>query len=385
MKSGKLFHSIDDSLLQIGSDKLSTYSNRTDDIINSIQFKSQQLLQEIAALRIQCSVRRWIAIKNVNLRRIYKEWINQYMKYLTLLLLDDITIEQSIHVATLECVSHNNIVEYNELLKLSTCGIFDDIALEIVPSEIKLIVTSTIKELSAAIINDKNKIKSNPLVSCILRICDEVAEILSKQTVKLAIQEITNEYLENIHINMIVNYLVKDIITNDSNNFIVECIKECEVEEAMNKVIYEELNAHFIDIVQNIISEIQVDITIAHNKQDKKNIGEIMKNILFKRILLGHLLMNIDDNFNRALIQYYAKSLSKRLISARLIDLVANLEQNIESIHTSAIASKITNDVVNSTLQKELVSSYVMNISEHIYNDFKNIEIDYQNIKHFCL
>ncbi len=385
MKSGKLFHSIDDSLLQIGSDKLSTYSNRTDDIINSIQFKSQQLLQEIAALRIQCSVRRWIAVKNVNLRRIYKEWINQYMKYLTLLLIDDITIEQSIHVATLECVTHNNVVEYNELLKLSTCGILDDMVLEIVPNEIKLIVTSTIKELSAAIINDKNKMKSNPLVSCILRICDEVVELLSKQTVKLAIKQITNEYLENIHINMIVNYLIKDIITNDSNNFIVECIKECEVEEAMNKVMDEELNVHFIDIVQNIISDIQADITIAHNKQDKKNIGEIMKNILCKPILLGHLLMNIDDNFNRALLQYYAKSLSKRFISARLINLVANLEQNMESIHTSVIASKITNDIINSTLQKELVSSYVMNISENVYNDFRNVEIEYQNVKHFGL
>lgn len=379
-KSGEFFRSIDDSLLQIGSNKLSTYSNRSDDIINSIQYKSQQLLQEIASLRIQCSVRRWIAKKNVNLRRIYKDWINQYMKYLTLLLLDDIIIEQSIYISTSECITHNNIVEYNELLKLSVSGIVDDIIFDILPNEIRMIVTSSINELSAAIIQ-KNKMKSNPLISCILRICDETVDLLSNQTVKLAIKEITNEYLENIHIDMIINYLLKDIIRNDLNNFIIECINECELEEAMNKIIDEELKSHFNDVALNIISDIQIDVTIAQNRQDMKNIGEIMKNILCKRILFGHLLMNIDDNFNRALIQYYAKSLSKRLISGRLVNLVTNLEQNMESIHTSVVASKLINSILSTTLQNELVDSYVMSVSENIYDDFKNIENDYQTFK----
>ncbi len=379
-KSGEFFRSIDDSLLQIGSNKLSTYSNRSDDIINSIQYKSQQLLQEIASLRIQCSVRRWIAKKNVNLRRIYKDWINQYMKYLTLLLLDDIIIEQSIYISTSECITHNNIVEYNELLKLSVSGIVDDIIFDILPNEIRMIVTSSINELSAAIIQ-KNKMKSNPLISCILRICDETVDLLSNQTVKLAIKEITNEYLENIHIDMIINYLLKDIIRNDLNNFIIECINECELEEAMNKIIDEELKSHFNDVALNIISDIQIDVTIAQNRQDMKNIGEIMKNILCKRILFGHLLMNIDNNFNRALIQYYAKSLSKRLISGRLVNLVTNLEQNMESIHTSVVASKLINSILSTTLQNELVDSYVMSVSENIYDDFKNIENDYQTFK----
>jgi len=381
MKPGKLFGSIDDSLLQIGGDKLSTYSNRTDDIINSIQNKSQQLLQEIAALRIQCSVRKWIALKNATLRRLYKQWINQYMKYLTSFLLDDIIIEQSIHIATSESLAHNNTVEYNELIKLSTFGTVDDIVDEILPHEIKIIVTSSIKELSAVFMNDKNKMKSNPLVSCILHICDEAVEMLSKQTVKLAIKEITDDYLEKIHTDMIITYLIKDIITNHLNNFIMECIEECELEEAMNTVVNEELNVHFNDIIQRIISDIQFDINIAHDRQDKKKIGEIMKNILCKRILFGHLLMNIDDNFNRALIQYYAKSLSKRFISARLINLVANLEQNMESIYTSVIASKIIDDVLNSTLRNELVSSYMMYVSENVYNDFKSVEKEYQSVK----
>jgi len=379
-KSGEFFRSIDDSLLQIGSNKLSTYSNRSDDIINSIQYKSQQLLQEIASLRIQCSVRRWIAKKNVNLRRIYKDWINQYMKYLTLLLLDDIIIEQSIYISTSECITHNNIVEYNELLKLSVSGIVDDIIFDILPNEIRMIVTSSINEMSAAIIH-KNKIKSNPLISCILRICDETVDLLSNQTVKLAIKEITNEYLENIHIDMIVNYLLKDIILNDLNNFIIECINECELEEAMNKIIDEELKSHFNDVALNIISDIQIDVTIAQNRQDMKNIGEIMKNILCKRILFGHLLMNIDDSFNRTLIQYYAKSISKRLISGRLVNLITNLEQNMESIHTSVVASKLINSILSTTLQNELVDSYVMSVSENIYDDFKNIENDYQTFK----
>jgi hypothetical protein len=360
-KSGEFFRSIDDSLLQIGSNKLSTYSNRSDDIINSIQYKSQQLLQEIASLRIQCSVRRWIAKKNVNLRRIYKDWINQYMKYLTLLLLDDIIIEQSIYISTSECITH-------------------DIIFDILPNEIRMIVTSSINEMSAAIIH-KNKIKSNPLISCILRICDETVDLLSNQTVKLAIKEITNEYLENIHIDMIVNYLLKDIILNDLNNFIIECINECELEEAMNKIIDEELKSHFNDVALNIISDIQIDVTIAQNRQDMKNIGEIMKNILCKRILFGHLLMNIDDSFNRTLIQYYAKSISKRLISGRLVNLVTNLEQNMESIHTSVVASKLINSILSTTLQNELVDSYVMSVSENIYDDFKNIENDYQTFK----
>jgi hypothetical protein len=379
-KSGEFFRSIDDSLLQIGSNKLSTYSNRSDDIINSIQYKSQQLLQEIASLRIQCSVRRWIAKKNVNLRRIYKDWINQYMKYLTLLLLDDVIIEQSIYISTSECITHNNIVEYNELLKLSVSGIVDDIIFDILPNEIRMIVTSSINEMSAAIIH-KNKIKSNPLISCILRICDETVDLLSNQTVKLAIKEITNEYLENIHIDMIINYLLKDIILNDLNNFIIECINECELEEAMNKIIDEELKSHFNDVALNIISDIQIDVTIAQNRQDMKNIGEIMKNILCKRILFGHLLMNIDDSFNRTLIQYYAKSISKRLISGRLVNLVTNLEQNMESIHTSVVASKLINSILSTTLQNELVDSYVMSVSENIYDDFKNIENDYQTFK----
>ena len=302
------------------------------------------------------------------------------MKYLTLLLLDDIIIEQSIYISTSECITHNNIVEYNELLKLSVSGIVDDIIFDILPNEIRMIVTSSINELSAAIIH-KNKMKSNPLISCILRICDETVDLLSNQTVKLAIKEITNEYLENIHIDMIINYLLKDIIRNDLNNFIIECINECELEEAMNKIIDEELKSHFNDVALNIISDIQIDVTIAQNRQDMKNIGEIMKNILCKRILFGHLLMNIDDNFNRALIQYYAKSISKRLISGRLVNLVTNLEQNMESIHTSVVASKLINSILSTTLQNELVDSYVMSVSENIYDDFKNIENDYQTFK----
>lgn len=259
------------------------------------------------------------------------------------------------------------------------------ILLELINEEsnkmIRAIAVSAIKESAELYLRSRPNTSTNPIVSVILQICNEVVDPICKSLVRETIQENVNDYLLDQHAISIFNkisleYMISIPIPGVDGDFLAldivnDSLIECEEEESVTSISREVVIDEAKEIANEILYTMKKEQEEAQRIEDRRLISLAFQKSIAKRLALAHLLISITDGFENVLLEHHTREIVKRMIAERLIGVLDEIDHQQSAISHSLVLRESWLSLVIPQMRKQLLDL----LWESASSDVEEIEL----------
>ena len=341
-------------------------TERSHQLQQIIHNKEVLLKEEMAAVCIQCALRRCSATKRVELVRLRTQWMNQFAKVLMFSFQDEVAIESAVNIGKEIAELHNDSLEAQEqtiqYIKVVIHLLINDVTRQL----IREVVMDTIKSSTSQYLENRPKHTTNPIVAIITALLEEAIGGLIPVLIRDAIKEKTNDYFHKLHAEFILTRLAKELIEDMKDTFISETKDEFIVEDALEQMMIEVIVAEAKETAEEILNEVKVEMILMQRAEDLKVIGEVFMRRIGVRLVASRLLMFLQDNFDCFLMEFNAKEVVKRMIAGRLSNIINCAAESMEFNRKSILGQSISNALLLPIVRDALITELLLQTSTDV-------------------
>jgi len=277
----------------------------------------------------------------------------------TNLVIDEIIVGEIIGLSREILGREMNIQDNAEKNEAMILRVLETIISGVMTTDAPRLVKESIKEEANEYLNRKKNAVKNPLLRIIFDLCDEAAGELVPQIATQAVSEAVNEFLVERRCHKALGYIALEMFSDEFPQLIAEAIPEADLEIAQDTVISEVMMEVLEEDVAEVMGGLETDKRSAVRQDDMRIIGEHLKENMAKRMLLGHLMMSIANNFEEVQLEHQSRSVVRRFIAHRLLQLVTDAGNAMTSLKESKMARDVYCALSCGTIQELSIDAMV--------------------------
>jgi hypothetical protein len=256
--------------------------------------------------------------------------------------------------------------------------------------QIPRVVKECIREEANEYLNRKKMLVKNPLLRIIFDVCDEAVSELLPQVAQVAVNESVETFLLERRGEKAFGYIAMDLFSDEFPELLTEALAEADLEIAVDGVLDEVVAEMLTQDTKEALAGLEKDKRIAVRQDDMRIIGGHLLNGMAKRMLLGHLMMSIANNFEevcsscstatthfihhiipsltygpihptrqQVLLEHQSRAVVRRFIAHRLLKLVTEADTAIKALKENEVSREVYMALSSGTLQEMCVDAMV--------------------------
>jgi len=286
-------------------------------LLETLNMKTKVFTEEISAVRLQ---RLWRGARGrmyTKQLRLVSSIKDNLAVHLTALLADELVVGE---VMALSRDLLGTEVKHRDMREAEEANF--QRALETVLSEelgqqVPRLVKECIREEANEYLNRKKMLVKNPLLRIIFDVCDEAVSELLPEVAQVAVNESVEAFLLQRRGEKAFGYIAMELFSDEFPSLLEEALAEADLEIAVDGVLDEVMVEMLTQDTEEALAGLEKDKRIAVRQDDMRIIGGHLLEGMAKRMLLGHLMMSIANNFEEVpqlhtsyIISYHIISLS---------------------------------------------------------------------------
>jgi hypothetical protein len=328
-------------------------------LLETLNQKAKAFVQEVSAVTIQRIIRGRKGRLRAQRQRLIISIKNQLSFTVTALLIDEICVGEVIdfcrELLGTEISVHEARRMENESMNRAVETIISNEMAHLIP----LLVKEAIREEANAYLNRKKMAVQNPLLRLIFDLCDEVVDEMLPRVAEKAVEEEVNTFLVERRVVKAFGYLTEELFADIFVDLIDEAITESDFELGAESVIDTAIQELLREDVSRVLGELEGEKIRAVRQDDMRIIGEHLRNGVAKRMILGHLMISIANNFETVLLEHQSRCVVRRFIAHRLLQLVTEAGDAKASLQESSISREIFRALSMGPIQDMAVDALV--------------------------
>jgi len=237
----------------------------------------------------------------------------------------------------------------------------DSVMSEEVHVQVALLVRDCIREESTAYLDKKKNAVKNPLLRIILELCDEAVMECLPEVAQMAVSESVNLFLLERRGEKAFGYIAMEAFVDMFPSLIDESLAEADFQIA-NDTVLDEVIAEFARTdAEDLMKGSEKEKRVAVRHDDMRIIGTHLRRNMARRMLLGHLMMSIANNFEEVLLEHQCRCVVRRFIAHRLFKLVSTAGSAVAALKENRVTREIFSSLSAGPLQDMLLNTMVEN------------------------
>lgn len=350
-----------------------TESTRAKLLLEALQNKASAFMREVSAVRIQRLARGFMGRRKATRQRLVTS-IKASLSYkITELLLDEILVGEVILMARGLLGREISIRNVEEAREQNVQRALETVISAELDVQIPALVRVCIKEEANDFINRRRKAVKNPLLRLIFDLTDETVMELLPDVARSAVSDCVAEFLLERRCEKAFGYICLDMFDDDFPLLLEESMAEADLEIAYDGVVTDVVTELLREDVRKVVGSSDSAKQEAVRQDDMKIIGEHLIKGQARRMLLGHLMMSVANNFEEVLLEHQSRCVVRRFMAHRLLTLVTEGSTSITSLKESRMSREAYRALSMGPIQ-ELAIDAMVDASQHIMSEVDVLE-----------
>jgi hypothetical protein len=346
-------------------DKFHATTPYQDQLLQNLARNTSRLKNESAAILLQCCVRAFVSRRRARLAFKKKEVIDAQSLGIVQRLVDEAVLLGVISVVNEMLPTHNKSVDYKQKFNIALVSVTE----ELYDTHVDALSVEVLKETITETINvyiehRQTQAKKNPLVRVVLELLEGVLVEEIMGVVRLAINDIINDYLAVAHCQRGLDKIFTELMGDIGHPLALEAWMEMDESTSIDIILNEVLSELISEVSKTGFQEMINENSELYERAQMNHVGVGAGNVIGKQIVMSHLMYLMGKNFDSIIVQRMTKGIVNVNVISRLLSILNFSEFEIKSVTSNECSKKLLKSSIEPALKEVLLEKLKVISSE---------------------